>query len=55
MKSKYLLLKPAKIDERTLDHLDDEADSTDWAMRAKELQTRRWRKLNRRMRQGEVY
>ena len=51
MKVKYIQLKPTEINERTLDYLEDEADATDWRQKSKELQMRRWRKLNRRIKQ----
>lgn len=55
MKTKYLLLKPTKIEERTLGHLDDEADLMDLERRARDLQDRRWRKVNQRMRQDSGF
>jgi hypothetical protein len=51
MRTKYLLLRPTKIEERTLGHLDDEADLIDLERRARDLQVRRWRKVNQRIRQ----
>ncbi len=55
MRARYLLLKPTKIEARTLGHLDDEADLMDIERRARDLQVRRWRKINRRLKHEDRF
>ena len=53
MKAKYIALKPIKVNAADLAQLEDEFDVNDWHQKSRDLQVRRWRKLNRRMRQGD--
>lgn len=53
MKKQRLLTKPTRTSDLTFDELYDEI-SDDWSYKARQLQTRRWRKLKREIK-GSVY
>ena len=44
----YILTRPAKLSELSLDELDDD-DSSDWKEKSRQLQARRWRKIRHQL------
>jgi hypothetical protein len=45
----YILTRPAKLSDLTLDELEADEDTSGWREKSRQLQARRWRKLKHQL------
>jgi len=49
VKKYYILTRPSKLSDLTLDELDDDEPESGWREKSRQLQGRRWRKIRHQL------
>jgi hypothetical protein len=49
VKKYYILTRPAKLSDLTLDELDDDTTDFGWREKSRQMQARRWRKIRHQL------
>jgi len=47
--SKYILTRPARLSDMSIDDIDDSDTSNGWLEKSRQLQARRWRKIRHQL------
>jgi hypothetical protein len=49
VKKYYILTRPAKLSDMTLDELDEDYSEAGWREKSRQMQARRWRKIRHQL------